>query len=404
MNRSTLYTHFIKFLPAILLIMLSTIASCSSDDDPQADTDDDKVETVTLHLADAAATNETKALYSNLWAIQKTGFMFGHHDDLIYGRDWYTTAGGSDVKEVCGDYPAVFSVDFAEIMDDRSETSDLNDDRKRTILEARKRGEVITACAHLNNPLTGGDSWDNSDNTVVKKILEDGSETNIKFKSWLDKLSTFVLDLKDDNGNTIPIIFRPFHEHTQTWSWWGKSCTSQDEFIGLWKFTVDYLKGKGVHNLIYAISPQLDGPSTKDAFLFRYPGDDYVDFLGFDSYHGTYTESLSTNLKNLEEISAEKLKPCGVTETGIEGILKDGAEYEEYWTKEILTPLIGRDISLVVMWRNKYDPNHGGHHFFGPYIGHSSKNDFVDFYKSSITLFSKDLPDMYTMAENVTVE
>ncbi len=88
--------------------------------------------------------------------------MFGHHDDLIYGRDWYTDAGGSDVKEVCGDYPAVFSVDFAEIMDDRYSTSDLNDDRRRTILEARARGEVITACAHLNNPLTGGDSWDNS--------------------------------------------------------------------------------------------------------------------------------------------------------------------------------------------------------------------------------------------------
>ncbi len=60
-------------------------------------------------------------MYARLWDIQQTGFMFGHHDDLFYGRKWYDVSGNSDTKEVCGDYPAVFSVDFAEIMDDRCE-------------------------------------------------------------------------------------------------------------------------------------------------------------------------------------------------------------------------------------------------------------------------------------------
>ncbi|MEQ8471375.1 MAG: glycosyl hydrolase [Marinoscillum sp.] len=384
---------------------LLILIGCSPVDQPRIPQKEPEYENVTLTLADPNATEETKALYSNLWKQQFEGFMFGHHDDLIYGREWYAEAGRSDTKEVCGDYPAVFSVDFAEIMDDRHESSDLNDDRRRTILEARARGEVITACAHLNNPLTGGDSWDNSNVTVVKEILTSGSETNVKYKVWLDRLADFVLDLKDGNGKLIPIIFRPYHEHTQTWSWWGSQCTTQDEFIDFWKFTVDYLiDTKNVHNLIFAISPQIDGPSSPDRLLYRWPGDDYVDFIGMDSYHGTNSSALSANVKNLAALSKEKLKPCGVTETGIEGIRSNGEEYAKYWTQEILTPIIGKDISLIVMWRNKYDPQYGGIHYYGPWIGHASADDFVDFYESSFTIFSQDLPDMYSMAEGVNVE
>lgn len=191
----------------------------SNGDNPQAPT--------VLSLADANATSETKALYSQLWAIQGKAWMFGHHDDLMYGRNWYGVDGGSDTKDVCGDYPAVYSLDFAQIMDDRRESSaESNALRRKCIIQAYDRGMVVTACAHLNNPLTGKDSWDNSSNEVVKQILEDGSEVNRKFTGWLDNLSEFANGLKGSDGKTIPVIFRPFHEHTQTWSWWGKSCTT----------------------------------------------------------------------------------------------------------------------------------------------------------------------------------
>lgn len=391
-------------LRTIYLFLSIFLFSCSPKEKGEIIPPDEE-QKVTLQLLDKNATAETKALYSNLWKIQSTGFMFGHHDDLIYGREWSTVQGGSDVKEVCGDYPAVFSLDFAEIMDDRNATSTLNVHRRRTILEAYARGEVITACAHINNPLTGGDSWDNSNATVAKMILEEGSTVNVKFKSWLDNLAVFLNDLKDTNGKLIPIIFRPFHEHTQTWSWWGSSCTTAAEFVGLWKFTVDYLKNqKGVHNLIYAISPQLDSSQSIDNILFRWPGDTYVDFVGMDCYHGTNSNAFITNLKNLAQVSKDKLKPCGVTETGIEGIRNGAGEISDYWTKQMLTPAAGKKISMIVMWRNKYDPNHTGYHYFGPWSGHSSAPDFVKFYQSSFTLFSKDLPDMYKMADGIVVE
>ncbi|MEH0152911.1 glycosyl hydrolase [Limibacter armeniacum] len=391
----------------IYLILFATLSlSCSKEStEVEPDMDGEKVEAVTLTLADAQATAETKALYANLWAIQSKGLMFGHHDDLIYGREWYAEQGRSDTKEVCGDYPAVFSVDLAEVMDERNASSDLNDDRKRTIIEARNRGEVITSCLHLNNPETGGDSWDNSSNTVVKHILEEGHEVNVKYKVWLDRLAAFVSELKDKDGKLIPIIFRPYHEHTQTWSWWGSSCTTKEEFIAFWQFTVNYLtKEKELHNLIFAISPQLDGVGTKENLLFRWPGDAYVDFIGMDSYHGTNTTALSTNARNLGALSNEKLKPCGITETGIEGVRKGGAEYSNYWTQEIMSALYGKEVSLVVMWRNKYDPSHDGYHYYGPWIGHSSASDFVTFYESDYMIFSADLPDMYAPVEGITVQ
>ena len=143
--------------------------------------------------------------------------MFGHHDDLYYGRYWYDVSGHSDTKDVCGDYPAVFSCDFAELMDNRyQDAKEANAIRKRCIQEARRRGEVITACCHLNNPKTKGDAWDNSDNSVVTEILDKTSKTHATFVEWMDRLVAFAKDLKDDNGQLIPVIFRPFHEHTQT--------------------------------------------------------------------------------------------------------------------------------------------------------------------------------------------
>ncbi len=381
-----------------LLLILLSFTGCASEE-----TTNPPVSKTILKMVDSNATLETKALYSQLWAIQTKGTMFGHHDDLLYGTKWIAQPGGSDIKDVCGDFPAVFSVDFAEIMDNRSSTTPLNLDRERVIKEAYARGEVIIANCHLNNPLTGGDSWDNSNNTVAKQILIEGNTVNIKFKSWLDKLADFVNNLKDNNGKLIPIIFRPFHEHTQTWSWWGSSATTQQEFIGLWKYTIDYLKNqKNVHSLIYAISPQLDQLGSKESLLYRWPGDDYVDFIGMDSYHGTNTLAFSGNLRNLGLLSTEKQKPCGVTETGLETIMTNGVPYDTYWTNEISTPLTGKNVSMVVMWRNKFEP--GGSHYFAPFKGHSSSTNFKLLFESPHMLFSNDLPDMYIMAENVTVE
>lgn len=387
---------FIAFGAAALLL-----AGCTYVEKPGRDTSaDDIQEGSELRLADPAATEETKALYSNLWAIQSKGFMFGHHDDLMYGRRWYNQPGGSDTKDVCGDYPAVYSMDFSEMMDDRyiSSKSD-NDIRLRCIREAYGRGMVIIGCAHLNNPLTGGDAWDNTNNQVVRRILTDGDPVNETFKTWLDRFAAVALSLKGENGELIPIIFRPFHEHTQDWSWWGSQCTTTEEFVDLWQFTVKYLRDvKGVHNLIYAISPQMDSAKTEEDFYFRWPGDEWVDFVGMDCYQGINNAVFTANLKAISKVSLTKMKPCGVTETGVEGFTS-----RTYWTENIHAPMTGRRVSLLVTWRNKFVMSESDTHYFSVFPGHPSESDFIKMYKQDNTFFCSDLPDMYTMAEGLRV-
>ena len=385
------------FLASLMLLPL--VIGCREKVDPEPD---NTPEAVVLSLADADATAETKALYSNLWAIRDKGWLFGHHDDLMYGRKWYGTPGGSDTKEVCGDYPAVYSLDLSTFMDERSATeAEENALRLKLMKEAYDRGMVITACLHLNDPLTGDDAWLDSGKTskAAAEILETGSATQLKFNGWLDKLADLAKNLKGSDGKTIPIILRPFHEHTQTWSWWGKSTTTESEFIGLWRYFVDYLKKAGVHSFIYAISPQMDSRKEEGDFLFRWPGDEYVDFIGMDCYQGIKNDIFLGNLKLLSKLSTEKKKPAGVTETGVEGFKE-----EDYWITNIAAPMAGRKMSLLVTWRNKYDPMGQGNHYFSVFPGHVSEESFRTMYARSDTYFCNDLPKMYVKAQNVTVK
>ena len=382
----------------LLLAAAPLCLSCQGDEPAGPDT---PPEPVTLTLADPDATPETKALYSNLWAIREKGWIFGHQNDLLNGRKWQYEEGGSDTKAVCGDYPGIYALDVASFMDGREvplQSTAENPEKLRTIKEAYDRGMVVMACMHLNNPLTGGDSWDNSSNQVAAQILTPGSPTQQRFDQWLDRLAALAKDLKGSDGVQIPIILRPFHEHGHEWSWWGSTCTTAAEYVALWRYLVDGMKARGVHSFIYAISPAMNSKQTESDFTYRWPGDDYVDFMGMDCYLGINNTVFLNNLKCLKAVAEKKNKPCGVTEIGVEGF-----QMADYWTTNIAAPMAGRKMSMLVTWSNKYDPFENGKVYYSVYPGHPSEVSFKDMYERSDTYFCCDLPKMYKMAENVIV-
>lgn len=351
-----------------------------------------KNQQVELSMVDPLATPETKALYANLWLIHNKGVLFGHHDYPSYGIGWRGDKDRSDVKDLTGDHPAVYSLDM----------NGINQTKIDFIKAAYKRGGVSMLVWHQNNPLTEGPgtqypvgtAWDNT--KVVDQILTEGSEMNIKYKKILDKVADALHSMKDDDGRSIPVIFRPLHEHTQAWNWWGSKAATEAEFIAFWRFIVHYLRDvRGVHNVIYAISPQMDEvyADAKGRLLFRWPGDEYVDFLGMDCYHGRNTKAFESNLKAMAELADYLGKPVGVTETGLEN-----NHTADYWTKDVLIPLLKYPVSMVVAWRNEKPA-----HAYGPYKGDASADDFVKFYNDKFTLFEQDVHDMYVMPQGVTV-
>ena len=101
----------------------------------------------------------------------------------------------------------------------------------------------------------------------------------------------------------------------------------------------------------------------------------------------------------MSELSREKKKPCGVTETGPEGF-----DWTDYWTNHILECAKGQRVSMIVMWRNKYVSSESDRHFYSVYPGHPSEGDFRDMYDDPSTFFSNDLPDMYDMPANYQVK
>lgn len=336
--------------------------------------------------ADPKATPETIKLYQNLMELKNTGMMFGHQDDLAYGHWWYGGPDRSDVKDVCGDYPAVYGWELGhlELGDAYSLDSVYFADIRKYIQTVYARGGVNTISWHLRNPLTGGSAWDVSSKEVVASILP-GGEKHELFLTYLDRLAVFMQSLKTDDGTYIPVLFRPYHEHTGSWFWWGKELCTVDDYKALWRFTVSYLQNeKGIHHLLYTYST--DRFQTKDDYLERYPGDDIVDILGFDLYDRgpDYPELLNSCAQKVTEIAAEKGKIATVSETG--GLI---ATDTTWWNEKVLKTLAPYDLSYVLVWRNPFRST--DHAAFAPYKGSPDAEDFVKFFNDPETLFQGDV-------------
>lgn len=341
---------------------------------------------------DKKATKETVALYNNLKKLLSKGIMFGHQDTEAYGVNWKYQRGRSDVKDVTGDYPAVYGYELGHLEIDKPTNLDSVpfDRMKGFIRDEYNRGGVVTLSWHLNNPLTGKSAWDPATGTVAS-ILP-GGEKNDLYKSWLDKLASFVSSLKGKNGEYIPIIFRPYHELNGNWFWWGKDHCTPEEYGKLWHFTVSYLRDiKNVHNLLYAFNT--DKYSSRKEYLEKYPGDEWVDVIGFDIYqrgngakaNEQFIKDTDRMLTELERLAAEKGKIPAMTEFGY-GQVPDST----WWTSTLLPALQGHRISYVLGWRNAGQKK-DGIEFYVPYEGHPSADNFRKFYAHPTTLFQKDV-------------
>ena len=349
-----------------------------------------------LVMAGCTSGPEKKMLSALKEASARYAPLYGHQDDLMYGHSWNVTKENdhsltrSDVLSTAGAYPYILGLDLGGLETDSPRNLDGNDFSlmREAAVKHYERGGIVTLSWHLRNPLTGGDSWDVSSDRVVESILPGGEKHDL-FIGWLDRISDFIISLKDSGGRQIPVIFRPWHEHTGGWFWWGSGHCSARQYNDLWIMTYGYMvREKGVKGLVWAISPN----SMSDDFERweeRYPGDEYVDIVGLDCYCPTYLPqpesfiSFRSDIKyclgSLQRFSESHGKILALTETGYEGLT-----YEKWWT-EVLQPAIdGFPIAYLLVWRNTDEMPRGMEHFYTPWPGGPSERDFIEFVESGI--------------------
>jgi len=347
-------------------------------------------------LIDKEATDETVALFYNLKKIAANHILFGHQDATAYGHSWREDRDRSDVKDITGSHPAVIGADFSGLSTlDEKQVSSAKKELYNTITDTYRRGGVVTICWHFGNPVNNGSFyWEQNPIKAVQEIIP-GGKFHEKYKLILANIADVAHSVKGDNGELIPIIFRPYHEFDGDWFWWGKNHCTKEEFTTLWRFTVDYLKDTlDVHNFLYAFSPDCRF-NTEEEYLERYPGDDYVDMLGVDDYwdfrpDGANDPKLAEKkLIIVSHLAEKKNKLAAFTETGLESITNSN------WYSEVLLPILKNKkirMSYVLVWRNAHDMPH---HYFAPFPGHPAEKDFIKFYKDNYTWFETDLSDLY---------
>lgn len=315
--------------------------------------------------------------------ISENRIMFGHQDTYLYGHSWKVEAdqtefNRSDVHDVIGQYPALYGMDLGGIELDSPLNIDKNDfnHMRTSAIAHHERGGVITFSWHPMNPLTGGNTWDTTSTEVVASILP-GGEKHEMFMGWLSKAADFLESIKDAEGSPIPMIFRPWHEHTRDFFWWGQNLSTTEQYIALWRMTHDYMtKERGLDNLVWSYSPDAGG-LTDTNFGEKWPGDEYVDMVGIDFYQFTPNEVYVNRTRHCLELTRkfaeEHGKLMAVTEAGYEGV-----KYEKWWTEVLYPAIKDFPVSYVLVWRNACDENMQ-HHFYAPYPGHDSVEDFKAF-------------------------
>ncbi len=336
---------------------------------------------------------KARNLYLNLWNNAGSKLLFGHQDDLAYGVGWKEKEKMSDVWLVTGRYPAVMGWELCNLGREPENIDGVKfDNMKRWMLDAYKMGAVNTISWHLQNPVSDGSAWDPS--PAVYAILP-GGEKHEAYKKELRTFADFASSMRAGFpvSKPIPLIFRPFHEHSGSWFWWGKGNCTSEEYKALWRFTVSFLRDTcEVHNLLYAYSTDI--VPDKEAYLEYYPGDEYVDILGMDDYHdfrgnGESREVFTRRMAMLGNLGLAKGKVSALTETGSEQIPDSS-----WWTRTLLAGIeadpLSAQISYVMVWRNGRPD-----HYYAPYPGHPSVPDFVTFTSNERVQLSDKRASLY---------
>lgn len=289
--------------------------------------------TIDEALTDANATAKTKDLYKFLQ------YQFGER--IISGQ---TYTDYNEVKTLTSKSPMLIAGDFqhytqgyAYWWQDGHHTFgyDINDNTVNSLINwynnANGKG-IISMHWHWHSPSAGLSSTAGTNTFYTDETTFDITQAVIpgtdEYAFVIRDIDSIASQLKKFQNAGIPILWRPLHEAGGGWFWWGAKGAAP--CLALWDILRDRLiNHHNLHNLIWVWS----SPEPE-----WYPGNDKVDFIGYDSYPGSKNYTIQKDMfDNLNTITRGR-KLIALTENGpipdIDACLREDAPWLYFmsWT------------------------------------------------------------------------
>ncbi len=369
-------------LAAILGVALAACAAVPEDD---AASDESAATVASTAPADPNATTATRAVYANLRSLDLGAsnafdrrIIIGQQEADVSNRSTNGLAPiQSDIERLTAKTPALVSYELSHVNKSSLTMFDVEGFRagkgalRERVLEQNKKGALVSFVWHMKCPKAAPNDRDLfapsecPNHYRLEELLSRKANGNpgVHFTEWremLDELADFIWSLKDENGELVPILFRPFHEHTGDWFWWGRANTPAT-WIAAWRETFDYLvRGRGLHNLLWVYCPgaPTDGNLVRAGgdYTRYYPGDAYADVIAFDRYDqsSSFWRGFEADLRAVGAFARAHDKAAAVAEVGLTGIGADGRSRNDAWFTQTLGSLKrhGQGFSYVALWRN----------------------------------------------------
>ena len=370
-------------------------------------------------LVDPLATPATAGLFAYLNGIADSDMVLYGHQNELHKKVGVKLPGKSDTEDMTGNQAAVMGFDALALTGnelalteaEKARGLSLSEKLANIYIDAARQGAVLTMSCHMPNfamvqqraKIDGkydfsGYSPNNLEGDVVARILP-GGDLHEVYNAYLDMVADFDARLQ---AADVPLIFRPFHENNGSWFWWGASSCTPSQYKNLFRYTVEYLRDvKGLHNILYAYSP--GGPLADEAdYLSRYPGDAFIDIVGFDMYHrnpaaeDAWMDGFAQTMNVVADFAKKHNKVAAVTECGMlygnsALVVKGNTRLD--WFNEALAKIAPSHMAYFMTWSNFDESNFDQPYMVSDKRGQELVNGFIDFYNQPASVFMKESAD-----------
>lgn len=222
-----------------------------------------------IHTYDGDLSNENaiepaRRVYAYLQQVWGSACLTGQMESTWMGTPDYEVL---FLQNHTGKLPAIRGLDFMH--------NDFAGVMNRSI-EWWEMGGIPHICWHTGSDFASGYNESKSHNLNWEEAFVPGTDANLKLIAAMDRAVPYLQKLEDAG---VPVLWRPFHELDGGWFWWSKG--GSENFVKLWQMMYSrYTDYWGLDNLIWVLGYSGNGGNM----AAWYPGDDYVDLIGADSY------------------------------------------------------------------------------------------------------------------------